>query len=142
MEAQLNDLSARTEWQSQRSPTRLTQQDHTCSRGALDGEAESITRKAIELAKSGDGPALRLCLDRIAPARKDRPVVFDMPQLKTAGDAVNASSAIVSAVASGELTPGEASEVAKAVNVFTQAVSNADIEQRLEKLEQMLKVKR
>jgi hypothetical protein len=45
----------------------------------------------------------------------------------------NAASAIVSALATGELTPGEASEVAKAVNVFTQAISNADIEQRLGK---------
>src|SRR4051794_24922955 len=31
----------------------------------LEGEAEAITRKAIELAKQGDGPALRLCMDRI-----------------------------------------------------------------------------
>jgi hypothetical protein len=42
----------------------------------LDGEAETITRKAIELAKDGDLAALRLCLDRIAPPRKDRPVLF------------------------------------------------------------------
>jgi hypothetical protein len=33
----------------------------------LDGEAETITRKAIELAKEGNLTALRLCLDRIAP---------------------------------------------------------------------------
>ena len=39
----------------------------------LEGEAEAITRKAIELAKAGDGPALRLCLDRIAPARRTAP---------------------------------------------------------------------
>ena len=32
----------------------------------LDGEAESLTRKAIEMAKGGDMTALRLCLDRIA----------------------------------------------------------------------------
>src|SRR5215204_4346329 len=31
----------------------------------LDGEAEALTRKAIELAKAGDLVALRLCLDRI-----------------------------------------------------------------------------
>jgi hypothetical protein len=31
----------------------------------LDGEAEAITRKAVELAKDGDGPALRLCMERI-----------------------------------------------------------------------------
>jgi hypothetical protein len=35
----------------------------------LDGEAEA-TRKAIELALGGDMTALRLCLDRILPARK------------------------------------------------------------------------
>ena len=36
----------------------------------LDGEAEAITRKAIELAKQGDLVAIRLCLDRIAPREK------------------------------------------------------------------------
>ena len=30
----------------------------------LDGEGEALTRKAIEMALSGDGLALRLCLDR------------------------------------------------------------------------------
>jgi hypothetical protein len=30
----------------------------------LDGEAEAIARKAIELAKKGDLAAIRLCLDR------------------------------------------------------------------------------
>ena len=34
----------------------------------LDGEPEKITRKAVEMAPAGDGVALRLCLDRIAPA--------------------------------------------------------------------------
>jgi Family of unknown function (DUF5681) len=45
----------------------------------LDGEAETLTRKAIELAKAGDLAALRVCLDRIAPPRKDRPVLFELP---------------------------------------------------------------
>ena len=36
----------------------------------LDGEAEQITRKAIEKAKAGDMVAIRLCLDRIAPPEK------------------------------------------------------------------------
>jgi Family of unknown function (DUF5681) len=38
----------------------------------LDGEAEALTRKAIELAKAGDMAALRLCLDRIVPASAQR----------------------------------------------------------------------
>jgi hypothetical protein len=40
----------------------------------LHGEADALTRKAIELATDGDTTALRLCIERILPARKDRPV--------------------------------------------------------------------
>lgn len=39
----------------------------------LDGEADKLTRKAIEMALSGDSFALRLCLERIIPPRKDLP---------------------------------------------------------------------
>jgi hypothetical protein len=34
----------------------------------LEGEAEALTRKAIELALAGDPTALRLCLERISAA--------------------------------------------------------------------------
>ena len=54
----------------------------------MEGEAEAITRKAIELAKGGDGPALRLCMDRIYPARKERSVRFRLPSLDKVEDAV------------------------------------------------------
>src|SRR3954467_5363819 len=74
----------------------------------LEGEAEAITRKAIELAKLGDGPALRLCMDRIYPARKDRPVRFGLPHIERAADAVASHAALVAAVARGDLTPSEA----------------------------------
>jgi hypothetical protein len=47
----------------------------------LDGEAETITRVAVDKAKEGDTTALRLCLERILPPRKDRPVSFSLPQL-------------------------------------------------------------
>jgi hypothetical protein len=76
----------------------------------LEGEAEALTRKAIELAKAGDLVALRLCLDRICPPRKDRPVRFALPELRTAEDAKLAASALLKAVADGDLTPSEASE--------------------------------
>src|SRR4051812_29118501 len=36
----------------------------------LDGQATALTQKAIDLALTGDMAALRLCLDRIIPARK------------------------------------------------------------------------
>ena len=97
----------------------------------LDGEAETITRKAIELAKAGDISALRLCLDRIAPPRKDRPVSFDLPSIKSAADATQASAA----VASGELTPSEAAELGKLIESYVRALTASDFEARLNQLE-------
>src|SRR5215216_2194924 len=58
----------------------------------LDGEAEAITRKAIELAKQGDIQAIRICMDRLCPSRKDRPVTFALPKLESAADAVGAAA--------------------------------------------------
>jgi Family of unknown function (DUF5681) len=101
----------------------------------LDGEAENITRKAIEMAKAGDGPALRLCMDRLAPPRRDRHIAFTLPKLDTAADAKTAAGAIVQAVADGDLTPSEAAELSKLVENFTRVVEATDFQARLEALE-------
>jgi hypothetical protein len=87
----------------------------------LDGEAEALTRKAIELALAGDLIALRLCLDRILPPRRERPTTFALPELRSAGDAGAAMAAILTAVASGDTCSGEAAELAKLVDAFVRA---------------------
>ena len=79
----------------------------------LADDAEAITRKAIELAKAGEIAALRMCLDRLVPAPKHEPVVFDLPPLHTAADSVAAAPKLVAAVADGDLTPSEAMDLAK-----------------------------
>lgn len=101
----------------------------------LDGEAEALTRKAVEMALAGDMTALRVCMERIYPARKDTPVSFDLPVLETATDGPKAMAAIMTAVASGDLTPGEANELARLVDTFLRAVEAQDLDQRLRRLE-------
>jgi hypothetical protein len=101
----------------------------------LDGEADTLTRKAIELAKAGDMQALRLCLDRIAPTRKDRYVPIDLPALDSAADAVKASAVIMAALSAGDLSPSEASELSKLVGNYVAALTAADFEKRLAQLE-------
>jgi hypothetical protein len=101
----------------------------------LEGEAEAITRKAVEMALSGDGPAIRLCLERIAPPRRDRPVSFALPALETAADAKAAAAAIVGAVADGDLTPSEAAELSKLLDNFTRVLEATEFQTRLEALE-------
>jgi hypothetical protein len=101
----------------------------------LDGEAEALTRKAVELALGGDLGALRLCLDRILPPRRERPVLFSLPPLRSAADAVGATAAITAAVAAGEITPSEAAELAKLVETFVRAIEVHEFDQRLRALE-------
>jgi hypothetical protein len=45
-------------------------------RAFLGGQAEALTQKAVEAALGGDSIALRLCLDRVIPARKERFVTW------------------------------------------------------------------
>jgi hypothetical protein len=76
--------------------------------------------------------ALRLCLERIIPPRKDRPINFTLPKLETPADAVKANAALVEAVSAGEITPSEAVELSKLVENFVSAFKAHDLEERLE----------
>ena len=102
----------------------------------LDGEGEVLTRKAVELALAGDVTALRLCLERITPARKDAPVLFDLPPMDGAASAAAAMGAILSSVASGGLTPSEASSLAGLVEGYRKALETTELEARLKVLEE------
>ncbi len=105
----------------------------------LDGDHDALTRKAIDLAKNGDLSALRLCLERLLPPRKDRPVSFEFPPIASIEDAPKAMAAIAMAVAEAELTPSEAAELSKVVEGYTRAVETADLAARLSRLEQAQK---
>jgi hypothetical protein len=102
----------------------------------LDGDAEDIVRKAIELAKSGDGPVLRAVLDRIAPPRKDGPISLDLPPIESLADAKAASSAVLAAVACGDITPGEGASVMALLTNHKAIVEATDFEARLAALEE------
>jgi hypothetical protein len=94
------------------------------------------------MALAGDTTAMRLCLDRILPPRKDRYLAFEMPTLESPADAVKASVALCQGVAEGALTPSEAGELAKLMDGYLKAVDLHDIQQRLDKLEAAQESKR
>jgi hypothetical protein len=102
----------------------------------LDGEAEALSRKVIELAMSGDATALKICLERILAPRKDRPIALALPQIGSAEDIPKATGAIVQAVASGELTPQEGQAIAGILEQHRRSLEIAEIETRLARLEQ------
>jgi hypothetical protein len=102
----------------------------------LDGEAEALTRKAIELALAGDTTALRLCMERVAPVRKGRPVRLDLPPMITASDTLAALSVVAASMAEGDITPEEAVTIASLLEAKRKAIETVEIEARLAALEQ------
>lgn len=101
----------------------------------LDGEAEKLTRRCIDLALSGDPTALRLCIERLAPAPKERRIAFDIPKASTAKDISAALAHVTAAVGAGLITPGEGNSLASLLEAQRRAIETADLEQRIERLE-------
>ena len=101
----------------------------------LDGEAEALTRKAVELALGGDASALRLCLERILGPRRGRPVELALPPIRSAADIAGTMGALTAAAARGDITPGEAAEMAKIVDTLVRSIETSDFDQRLQELE-------
>ena len=68
----------------------------------LEGQAEALTQKAISSALTGDTIALKLCMDRLVPSPKDKPIFFSLPYIHCARDASEAAGGILRAVGNGE----------------------------------------
>ena len=103
----------------------------------LDGQAQALTQKAIEMALAGDPVAMRLCLERIYPARKDRPVTFQLPPITSARDAADIMAAVANAVATGHITPSEAAELGKVIDSYVRAYQTAEMDERVTSLHQL-----
>lgn len=101
----------------------------------LEGEGDAITRKVIEQALRGDPQALRLCMERIYPPRKERLIDLSLPGVQTAKDASTALSLILAAVGKGQITPGEGETLAVIVESHKRAIQAEDWERRLAELE-------
>ena len=102
----------------------------------LDGKAEELTKKAIQMAGAGDPAMMRLCIERLIPPRKDRPINFELPPLQTTQDASVAMLKILQGVSRGELTPNEASEISKVIENYADTVRLTDLEERISDMEQ------
>ena len=101
----------------------------------LAGEAEVLTRKAIDLALEGDLIALRLCLERLCPPVKQRPIRIDMPTVESAAEAVGAMTVVLESMSQGEITPGEAQALADVIEQFRRVLEVEELEQRVAALE-------
>jgi len=102
----------------------------------IDGQADALVGKALELALSGDGPVLRAMLDRLCPPRKDSPITLaGLPKVVGVADLPKATAAILEAVTAGRITPSEGQALAGLLEGHRRAVEISEIEARITALE-------
>jgi Family of unknown function (DUF5681) len=101
----------------------------------LEEKAEALVNKVVELAMGGNIAALRLCLDRLVPERKNEALSCEMPPLARAADAVAAIGGIASAAVAGDVTADEAAKLAKVISLYVNTLEAHQFEHRLAQLE-------
>jgi len=77
----------------------------------LDDECQLLILKAMEMGKKGNIHALRLCLERILPVRKERTIHLELRPITSPQDLPIQFQDISTAVAEGRITPGEGESV-------------------------------
>ena len=100
--------------------------------------ASEVLNAAVQAAKNGDMRAAELILSRIWPARKGRPVMLQLPAMKVAADLASAIGAVVSATASGTITPDEGQAITGILEAQRKAIETVELEDRLRAIEERL----
>ncbi|GAB1411199.1 hypothetical protein MASR1M90_23530 [Desulfovibrionales bacterium] len=106
-------------------------------RALMAGQAEAVLQVLIDQAMGGDVAAARAILERLVPVARETPVdagAVDLPEL-SAATLPAAVGAVVSAVASGSITPGQGEKLVAMLQGFGRAVELQEIEQRIAALE-------
>jgi Family of unknown function (DUF5681) len=92
----------------------------------MQDDVEKIVNAVLTAARNGDMMAAKIILDRIAPVRRGQGVFFDLPKIERSDDEVAARAAILSAVADGNLMPGEAVEISQLIEALARKLRKAE----------------
>jgi hypothetical protein len=101
----------------------------------LSDDIEGVVRSVVNAAKGGDMTAARLVLERILPVRKGKPVIFEIPMITKPSDVITATGSLLEAMASGKLSPEEASAAASVIEAHRRVIETADLDARLTAVE-------
>ena len=101
----------------------------------LQADAERLTRTAIDLALGGDRTCLRLCLERLLPPVKERPLTLEGSDEEASQRLSDRVQSVWNAVLQGRITPREGSALAGLLESYRKAREMDDLQARVETLE-------
>ena len=104
--------------------------------------AADLISTVVNLAKSGDVGALRICIDRLIPPVKEDPISARLPKITGAEDCTKAQAAVLNDVAAGEMLPGEGQVMSALIENQRRAYETTDLNKRMEAIEQQLTARR
>lgn len=102
----------------------------------LDRHGEYLIKRCVYMAHQGDRTALRLCMERLMPVRRQRTVQFKVRPVKTLADVDAASQSVVSDIARGQLTPAEGQAISGILEDRRKVIETHEMEERIGVLEQ------
>ena len=103
----------------------------------LEQYSEPIMRKCIAQALNGDVRALKLCMERVTPVRRNSLVKVNLPAIESAKDLGPATQKILAEVKNGKLTPIDGESLVNIVEKYRRGLETVELSDRLDQLERI-----
>jgi hypothetical protein len=87
---------------------------------ALFDRAQELVDNLVDRAKRGEPAAMRLCMERILPVGRGRPLPIELPSIRSTEDALAASDVIMDALKEGAISAREAVDLLRVVEGLTR----------------------
>src|SRR5947209_2716135 len=100
-------------------------QPKTGGQPILNEYAEHLIRKLIAMALQGDARAMRLCMERISPARRDTYMRMNLPAIATARDVHTAAEKVTRSMRRGTITMEEAVKMMNILESRSRVIEKA-----------------
>lgn len=104
-------------------------------RALIEPHKAAIIAKAVELAKMGDPASIKLCLERLAPIPRPEDEKVVVPGLADAPTLQAKATAILAAVAAGQISATAGDRLLSMLATFSKAVVFDEHERRLQEIE-------
>jgi len=102
---------------------------------AFFAQAEALVQNLVERAMAGEPAAMRLCMERVLPAGRGRPLPIDLPTVRSADDAQAAAAVITGALKQGAISAREAVDLLRVVEGLTRLAGAVDIVRKIARAE-------
>ena len=101
----------------------------------LEQYATAVLSKCIAMALQGNTVAMRLCVERMMPARRQPVIQLSLPEIHGAQDLDRAAAKLTQAVQRGKITPEEGQRMADILQIRSRLIQDRDVEERIARLE-------